>query len=75
MAIAPARDSSRGARLLPAMFPLAAVAATSTTWHLFGFFFKTGCLVFGSGLVIVPFLRGTVVESYHWLTALWRPWY
>jgi chromate transporter len=64
----PPREDSSGSRLLPAMFPLAAVAGTSTSWSLFGFFFKTGCLVFGSGLVIVPFLRGTVVESYRWLT-------
>ena len=34
---------------------------------LFVFFFKTGCLVFGSGLVIVPFLKAYVVDQYHWL--------
>lgn len=34
---------------------------------LFLFFFKTGCLVFGSGLVIVPFLKTYVVDQYHWL--------
>ena len=34
---------------------------------LFLFFFKTGGLVFGSGLVIVPFLKTWVVEEYHWL--------
>ena len=34
---------------------------------LFWFFFKTGLLVFGSGLVIVPFLRAYVVNQYHWL--------
>jgi chromate transporter len=32
------------------------------------FFFKTGLLVFGSGLVIVPFLKAQVVDQYHWLT-------
>jgi chromate transporter len=35
---------------------------------LFLFFFKTGLLVFGSGLVIVPFLKTQVVDQYHWLT-------
>jgi chromate transporter len=35
---------------------------------LFAFFFKTGCLVFGSGLVIVPFLRSAVVDTHHWMT-------
>lgn len=36
-------------------------------WKLFLFFFKTGALVFGSGLVIVPFLKAYVVDQYHWL--------
>jgi chromate transporter len=36
--------------------------------QLFLFFFKTGMLVFGSGLVIVPFLKAQVVDQYHWLT-------
>ncbi|HSP14020.1 MAG TPA: chromate transporter [Thermoanaerobaculia bacterium] len=36
--------------------------------QLFLFFFKTGLLVFGSGLVIVPFLKSQVVDQYHWLT-------
>jgi len=31
------------------------------------FFFKAGAFVFGSGLAIVPFLHGGVVEGYHWL--------
>ncbi|HEY3646060.1 MAG TPA: chromate efflux transporter [Gammaproteobacteria bacterium] len=35
---------------------------------LFLFFFKTGFLVFGSGLVIAPFLKAYVVDEYHWLT-------
>jgi chromate transporter len=35
--------------------------------QLFLFFFRTGLLVFGSGLVIVPFLKAYVVDQYHWL--------
>ena len=35
---------------------------------LFFFFLKTGLLVFGSGLVIVPFLKTQVVDQFHWLT-------
>lgn len=38
-----------------------------TSAKLFLFFFKTGLLVFGSGLVIVPFLKTQVVDQYHWL--------
>ena len=34
---------------------------------IFLFFFKTGLLVFGSGLVIVSFLKSYVVDQYHWL--------
>jgi chromate transporter len=43
--------------------PLAVAAVP----QLFIFFFKTGLLVFGSGLVIVPFLKTQVVDQYHWL--------
>jgi chromate transporter len=32
------------------------------------FFTKAGAFVFGSGLAIVPFLHGGVVEQFHWLT-------
>jgi chromate transporter len=35
---------------------------------IFWFFFKTGLLIFGSGLVVVPFLKAYVVDQYHWLS-------
>jgi chromate transporter len=35
---------------------------------LFLYFAQAGSVVFGSGLAIVPFLYGGVVEHYHWLT-------
>lgn len=41
---------------------------SGVTGKLFAFFFKTGFLVFGSGLVIAPFLKAYVVDQYHWLT-------
>jgi chromate transporter len=51
---------------------IASVAATGyqsvAASKLFWFFFKTGLLVFGSGLVIVPFLKAYVVDQYHWLS-------
>ncbi len=34
---------------------------------LFWFFLKTGFLVFGSGLVVVSFVKAYVVDQYHWL--------
>jgi len=46
---------------------LPVVPAGGMAWTLFLFFFKTGCLVFGSGLVIVPFLKTYLVDDYHWL--------
>ncbi len=35
--------------------------------QIFLFFAKAGLFVFGSGLAIVPFLYGGVVEGHHWL--------
>lgn len=40
----------------------------STTGSLFLFFVKSSLFVFGSGLAIVPFLHGGVVQDHHWLT-------
>jgi chromate transporter len=42
-------------------------AASATIWNLLAFFTKAGAFVFGSGLAIVPFLYGGVVQEYHWL--------
>lgn len=36
--------------------------------QLLGFFSYAGTFVFGSGLAIVPFLHGGVVQQFHWLT-------
>lgn len=39
----------------------------STLLQIAIFFAKAGAFVFGSGLAIVPFLHGGVVNEYHWL--------
>jgi len=52
-------------RLLTGCYGLAPLA---TVGALFVFFLKVGAFVFGSGLAIVPFLYGGVVEKFHWLT-------
>ena len=39
-----------------------------TSGPLFLFFLKSSLFVFGSGLAIVPFLHGGVVQEHHWLT-------
>jgi chromate transporter len=36
--------------------------------EIFGYFAKAGFFVFGSGLAVVPFLYGGVVQGHHWLT-------
>jgi chromate transporter len=54
-------------RSLPAVFILG-VSLRSKTLELLLFFTKAGAFVFGSGLAIVPFLYGGVVEQHHWLT-------
>jgi chromate transporter len=48
-----------------------AVASLSPTGQLreiFLYFAKAGMFVFGSGLAVVPFLYGGVVQGHHWLT-------
>lgn len=46
----------------------AGIAVRGKTLELLLFFTKAGAFVFGSGLAIVPFLYGGVVEQHHWLT-------
>jgi chromate transporter len=43
-------------------------AATSVLWRIAYCFAEAGAFVFGSGLAIVPFLHGTVVNDLQWLT-------
>jgi chromate transporter len=54
----------------PANLLLAGIGlpATGVLWQIFGYFAKAGLFVFGSGLAIVPFLYGGVVQGHHWLT-------
>jgi chromate transporter len=37
-------------------------------WPLFLFFLKVGSVLFGSGYVLLVFLRADLVERWHWLT-------
>jgi chromate transporter len=55
----------------PVLFALAAPSTTQAAASLptiFWFFGKAGAFVFGSGLAIVPFLYGEVVQTHHWLS-------
>ena len=46
---------------------LAVAATPDVLAQILWFFTKAGAFVFGSGLAIVPFLYGGVVQQYHWL--------
>ena len=47
----------------------AAAGATSfSLWGLFAFFVKVGSVLYGSGYVLLAFLRADLVERYGWLT-------
>jgi chromate transporter len=61
----PARAESRAASLffLPAVF-----SAGAPLLQIFLYFAQAGMFVFGSGLAVVPFLYGGVVQGHHWLT-------
>jgi chromate transporter len=49
------------------LLPLA-TAAPFSLGALFLFFLKVGSVLFGSGYVLLAFLRGDLVERWHWLT-------
>ena len=44
-------------------------ASGGTLENLLFFFLKSGAFIFGSGLVIIPFMRDAVINHYHWLNA------
>lgn len=55
--------------------PMALLLQTSTAvtapfglWPLFLFFFKVGAVLYGSGYVLLAFIRADLVERWHWLT-------
>jgi chromate transporter len=53
---------------LPNAAGVASVTDWSVLWQIAVFFAEAGAFVFGSGLAIVPFLYGGVVNEHHWLT-------
>jgi chromate transporter len=50
------------------LLPAVAAGTNHTVLQIFLYFAKAGLFVFGSGLAVVPFLYGGVVEGHHWLT-------
>jgi len=43
-------------------------AVSFNLWIMFLLFLKTGAVLFGSGYVLLAFLRADLVENWHWLT-------
>jgi chromate transporter len=55
----------------PLLFFLQSTAATTTAFGLFPlflFFLKVGAVLYGSGYVLLAFIRADLVERWHWLT-------
>src|SRR5262249_30145682 len=69
----PPKTNTASAIMFFAEFPqwltlgMQGTASSSTLWQILWYFAEAGAFVFGSGLAIVPFLYGGVVEHYHWL--------
>jgi chromate transporter len=73
---APPKQWGGGTRLSSfALTPLLTTLATAPTatpgtlWNIFTFFGQAGAFVFGSGLAIVPFLYGGLVNELQWLNS------
>ncbi len=64
------RAPTPAASVLPAwlLAGLGGPASFGAVGTLFLYFAEAGAFVFGSGLAIIPFLHGGVVDKYHWLT-------
>jgi chromate transporter len=60
-AAAPAGVAATGALIAPA-------AAGAALWPLFAVFLKVGAVLFGSGYVLLAFLRADLVSRLHWLS-------
>ena len=68
MAIAPRVRSARaGLVIFGSAAPIG--AAKLGTWSIFFAFVRIGSVLFGSGYVLLAFLRAELVERHHWLTS------
>jgi chromate transporter len=64
LALVPAGPTTMGTMATAAL----GAAAPFGLWPLFLFFLKIGAVLFGSGYVLLAFLRADLVERWHWLT-------
>jgi chromate transporter len=69
LSLAPAWKPTSAVLSSAAISPAAAVSVVPfTSWGLFLFFLKLGSVLFGSGYLLLAFLRADLVERWHWLT-------
>ncbi|MEP6668527.1 MAG: chromate efflux transporter [Chthoniobacter sp.] len=54
--------------MTPAVLGTAGVAVPFGLWPMFLFFLKVGAVLFGSGYVLLAFLRADLVDRWHWLS-------
>ena len=66
--LSPERGRASMLGFLPAATAAPAAAAGFGLWPLFLFFLKVGSVLFGSGYVLIAFLRADLVDRWHWLT-------
>jgi chromate transporter len=61
-------QAATGSAISGASLAAAHAAVPFSMWGLFLFFLKVGSVLFGSGYVLLAFLRADLVERWHWLT-------
>jgi chromate transporter len=54
--------------MAPVTVAVSGAAAPFGLWPMFLFFLKVGAVLFGSGYVLLAFLRADLVDHWHWLT-------
>jgi chromate transporter len=64
----PPRRSARGLVVVPLASPLFADPTGGQLWQLFATMLKIGAVLYGSGYVLLAFLRGDFVERLGWIT-------
>ncbi len=71
----PPRPPAASAMMLPPLLPVGLAVPTTAAasypfglWPLFLFFLKVGAVLYGSGYVLLAFLRGDLVTRWGWLT-------
>lgn len=56
------------ALLAPGLTTASGPVAAAALWPMFLFFLKVGSVLYGSGYVLLAFLRSDLVERWHWMT-------